>query len=300
MRATVAVPGCCGELVEGLLGEADFLISCPVNLASSVTVELRPGPAPVVVPPGREKTKLAVTYTLRYLGHSSLGARVEIASPLPPGKGMGSSSADVCAAIVATALACGRDLGYGEVARLAVAVEPTNSTFLPGLAIFDHLRARFYQPLGAPPALAILAADLGGTVDTLAFNRRPDLRALRRENAALTREALRLIILGLREGDPRLIARGATLSAWANQRILPLPAFDRLQRWALAHGAWGVNVAHSGTVVGLLFDPRRADLADLARELAREFPSLERIYLLEMTSGGILPLGKEEEAARRA
>ncbi|MBC7336819.1 MAG: GHMP kinase, partial [Clostridia bacterium] len=174
------------------------------------------------------------------------------------------------------------------------------STFLPGLAIFDHLRARFYQPLGTPPALAILAADLGGTVDTLAFNRRPDLRALRRENAALTREALRLIILGLRQRNPRLIARGATLSAWANQRILPLPAFDRLQRWALAHGAWGVNVAHSGTVVGLLFDPRRADLADLARELAREFPSLERIYLLEMTSGGILPLGKEEEAARRA
>lgn len=298
MRATVAVPGCCGELVEGILGEYDYLVSCPVNMASLVTVSLEPGRGKISVPPGKEKTRRAVEATLRYLGRHQLGARVEVSSSLPPGKGMGSSSADVCAAIVATALACGRELDQAEVARLAVAVEPTNSTFLPGLALFDHLQARFWQPLGQPPAMAILAVDCGGEVDTIAFNRRPDLRALRRQNEPLTTRALRLLALGLKQGNPRLVARGATLSAWANQRILPLPLFRPLVRWALARGAWGVNVAHSGTVIGLFFDPDRRDLEVVAEDLVRAFPTVERLYFLELTAGGIMMPGREE--ARRA
>lgn len=298
VRATVAVPGCCGELVEGILGEYDFLVSCPVNMASLVTVSLEPGRGKVIVPPGKEKTRKAVEITLRYLGRTQLSARVEVSSPLPPGKGMGSSSADVCAAIAATALACGQELDHAEVARLAVAVEPTNSTFLPGLALFDHVKASFYQPLGRPPSMAILAVDCGGEVDTLAFNRRPDLRVLRRQNEPLTTRALRLLALGLKQGNPRLLARSATLSAWANQRILPLPLFRPLVHWALARGAWGVNVAHSGTVVGLFFDPNRRDLELLAEELVEAFPAIERLYLLELASGGIIVPGREE--ARRA
>jgi L-threonine kinase len=265
-------------------------------MASLVTVTLERDRAPVVVPPGRDKTRLAVEQTLRHLGRGGLGARVDISSSLPPGKGMGSSSADVCAAIVATALACGQNLEYQEIARLAVAIEPTNSTFFPGLALFDHLGARFHQLLGQPPAMAILAVDCGGEVDTLAFNCRPDLRPLRQQNAALTRRALRLVTLGLRQGNPQLIARGATLSARANQRILPLPFFDMLVGWALDRGAWGVNVAHSGTVVGIFFDPQRPDLEHLARLLAKEFPAIERVYFLELASGGILVPGREEEA----
>ncbi|MGB9887426.1 MAG: GHMP kinase [Moorellales bacterium] len=291
MEATAAVPGCCGELVEGLLGECDFLISCPVNLASVVTVRLEPHGQRVLVPPGKEKTRRAVETTLRYLGRPDWGARVEVNSSLPPGKGMGSSSADVCAAIAATALAFGRQLDYGELARLAVSVEPTNSTFLPGLALFDHLEARFLQFLGPPPAMALLVVDCGGEVDTLAFNRRPDLRGLRRLNQPLTNRALKLIGLGLTQRDPRLVARGATLSAWANQRILPLPLFRPLLRWALSRGAWGVNVAHSGTVMGIFLDPSRPDLAVLAEELTRAFPQVERVYWLEVVPGGIVTSG---------
>ncbi|MCR4418797.1 MAG: GHMP kinase [Clostridia bacterium] len=292
MEATVAVPGCCGELVEGLLGDHDFLISCPVNLVSVVTVRLTEGrPGRIEVPPGKEKTRKAVGATLRYLGRAEAGARVEIVSSLPPGKGMGSSSADVCAAIAATALALGRRLDYAELARLAVSVEPTNSTFLPGLALFDHLQARFFRLLGPPPAMAVLAVDCGGEVDTLAFNRRPDLRELRRRARPLTSRALRLIGLGLRQADPRLVARGATLSAWANQRILPQPLFRPLLRWALARGAWGVNVAHSGTVAGVLLDPHRPDVERLVDELAASFPGIERVYWLQMVPGGVMAAG---------
>jgi uncharacterized protein involved in propanediol utilization len=59
----------------------------------------------------------------------------------------------------------------------------------------------------------------------------------------------------VRTQDPRLLGRVATASARISQRYLPKAKFDRVLRLAEEVGALGVQVAHSGTVVGLLFDP---------------------------------------------
>ena len=39
-------PGTCGELVQGMTGGVDFLVTCPVNQFSRATVTLRAGGAP--------------------------------------------------------------------------------------------------------------------------------------------------------------------------------------------------------------------------------------------------------------
>lgn len=44
-----------------------------------------------------------------------------------------------------------------------------------------------------------------------------------------------------------------------NQRHLPKPAFDRLDVLVTEVEALGLQVSHSGTIVGLLFDPHETD-----------------------------------------
>lgn len=61
--------------------------------------------------------------------------RLEIRSDQPVGRGFVTSTAYVVGAIAATAWALGKWLAAGEVDRLAVAIEPSDGTMLPGLAL---------------------------------------------------------------------------------------------------------------------------------------------------------------------
>ena len=76
----------------------------------------------------------------------------------------------ILAPLYALGQAAGQGLVPSEVARLAVHVEPTDSSLFPGLALWDHRYGHVYEDLGAPPALTVVILDPGGVVDTLAFN----------------------------------------------------------------------------------------------------------------------------------
>src|ERR1039458_6783440 len=66
--------------------------------------------------------------------------------------------------------------------------------------------------------------------------------------------------------DVALLGRVATASARINQRFLPKPSLEFLVEVCQRHGGCGVQVAHSGTVVGLIFDssPPRTGSGDIA------------------------------------
>ncbi len=287
-RAAVAVPGSCGELVQGMVGETFFHITCPVNLYSTVSLELYSGRSFVDGPPHCPKTVRAVQRALAYLGQGGVGARLEVDSQLPRAKGMASSTADIVAAVEATACALGRDLSAEEVASIALAVEPSDGTMFPGIAAFDHRHGRLARVMGSPPPVDILVLDFGGTVDTLHFNsvdRRPILRHIEPQ----IREALELARQGIHRGDPALVGRAATISALANQEILNKPQLEAVIAIAVADGAVGVNVAHSGTVIGVLLDAREPTAAvaqSLLAGIARTIPGLESHYLLKLVGGG--------------
>ena len=51
-------------------------------------------------------------------------------------------------------------------------------------------------------------------------------------------------------------------------------------------GALGVNVAHSGTAIGVLFDPSQADGPAMVTYLAAHLPGLESTSLNRMVGGG--------------
>ena len=105
-------------------------------------------------------------------------------------------------------------------------------------------------------------------------------------NEPAIRQALQLVRDGIRRQDPGRLGEGATMSALANQRILPKPHLEAIIDYALARGAYGVNVAHSGTVAGILLPPGREAEEPLVRGLRARFPEIEDHYSLRLTGGG--------------
>jgi L-threonine kinase len=82
------------------------------------------------------------------------------------------------------------------------------------------------------------------------------------------------------------------MSALANQRILPKSHLEAIIDHVLVRGAYGVNVAHSGTVVGILLPPGREADEQLIRGLRTRFSEIRDHYSLRLTGGGPRYLGK--------
>ncbi|RME77610.1 MAG: hypothetical protein D6784_03410 [Chloroflexi bacterium] len=283
---TVAVPGTCGELVQGWSPEWDepVLVSCPIARYSRVQVQIEPVPG--IRLPGRRQTlpKLvrAARLFLEYAGRPDLGATAAVQSDLLPGRGMASSTADIVGVMAALALGLDFPLAPEEMARLACRIEPSDSTMFPDLTLLAYRGSARCQRLGPCPPLALLLLDAGPPVDTLRFNARLNLDAVRKL-APATAEAVALLTAGLRTGNPAEIAAAASLSAASYQVVSPHPLLEQAVRWAGETGALGVVRAHSGSVIGLLF-PAAASLQEPARWLARRFRG--RIVQTALVPGG--------------
>ncbi len=263
-----------------------FLITCPIDFYSRVTVEIRGDGGGVSGPEDCPKSRAAVEAALAHLGRPDAGANFKVGNPIPRSKGMGSSSADVAAAIAATGLALGEELAPDVVARLALSVEPSDGVMFPGIVLFDHREGRIFEAMGPPPPMEIVAVDFGGAVDTLEFNR-TDRRAQWESLAQETGRAVELVRRGVKEGNPALIGQGATISAVASQQVSEKPQLPRVTDFTDSVGAVGVCVAHSGTVMGVLLDARQRRGKSTYRQAREAFADAEAVHHFRMMSGGV-------------
>ncbi|MGI8540996.1 MAG: kinase [Rubrobacteraceae bacterium] len=200
---------------------------------------------------------------MRHLGHArgasgECGGRLSVSGSVPFGWGMGSSTSDVVASIRAVADSSGEELAPEAIARLAVEAEGASDPVMFGdrALLFAHREGRIVEDLGGTlPPLEVVGVfcspDSNGTVETLDL---PGPCYGRREITAFA-ALLRLLRRAVRERNARLVGEVASASARINQRHLPKPGFERLMEVACQTGALGLNVAHSGCVAGLLFDP---------------------------------------------
>ncbi len=248
MEYLVKSPGTCGELVQGRIDGTDFLVTCPINRFSYAVSRLASHRVSAELP---AKAKKAVDVTLRYL-NKDVSVQLFLFSELTEGKGMASSSADISAVCQATALATGENLSLRELASLALSIEPSDAAFHPGIVQFDHLTGTIMEPLGNVPELRLTLFDHGGHVDTMTFNSRNDLITIRNSNEKYIMDAMRLLREGITECNPKKIGKAATISAFANQEIIYRPYLDKLSALVDNVGAYGIVIAHSGTVCGIL------------------------------------------------
>lgn len=280
------MPASCGELVQGLLDGQQVLVSCPIARRVRIRLWLTPTGSGRVS--GLDNAPKAARALRRVLGMYTDGqpdAEVELLDPLPRGKGMASSTADVAGVIAAALRALGRPVDPATVGAIAAGIEPTDSTLCPGLSLFDYRRGVEIAPLGGPPPMRVLMLDWGGRLNSVAFNRRAHESVLA-ANSGRFREAVTLVADGVRDGDPARIGAGASLSARLHQTLLPRPWLEPSLAFCRRVGGLGVNIAHSGTVTGILLpdDPERIAHAEaLAR---RELTDVKNVATCRLVAGG--------------
>lgn len=280
----VAIPGTCGELVQGTYGGSPSLISCPIERYSIADVRLSTARG-WTVSRDAAKVRSALRIALHQFGKSAIGGHVRIHSRLPRGRGYASSTADIGAALFALYQALGVPPTPEEIARIAVAIEPTDSTLFPGLALWDHRSGNHILDLGPAPNVSVVVIDPGGIVDTGDFNRRDHAAALR-ELETDHATAFNLVIHGIRRNELEALGEGATLSATAHQRILANPLLEPALRLARTEGALGICRAHSGTLIGLLVDRRLVEPAWLVARARQQLGDSVEIYECRLANGG--------------
>ena len=261
-----------GELLQGMFADEAgvphrALVTLPQPALGTRAV-FRPSytHGGVLGPPDLVKVRRAAILTLgRLPGYRSpaKGGQIEIASTVPHGIGMGSSTSDVTATIRAVADSHGHPLSKEEVARLAVLAECASDSVMMDdqVVLFAQREAVVLETFGRQlPPILVLGCDTAPEqqVDTLRLPPAPyDAGEIAR--FGVLRAAMRRAVA---KADAALLGRVATASARINQRYLPKPELELLIRICEQHGGCGVQVAHSGTVAGLIFDARSATVSE--------------------------------------
>jgi uncharacterized protein involved in propanediol utilization len=262
-----------GEIVQGVfcdnrgyLTRALVTLQCP-DWKSFATFYPSSRRAHITCTPGMWKARRAAEVSMAEFssGRSPVtGGHVDICSDVPRGIGMGSSTADVTAVIRAVADFHGVAPAPEEIAKIAVEVECASDPIMidDRVVLFSHRQGTVLETLGRQlPSMIVVGCDADpgtGTVDTLALPpavySAADIDAFR-----FLRSELRAAVA---TGDVARLARVATSSALINQRFLPKAALDFLLDLSARVGGYGIQVAHSGTVAGVIFDSRRDDVRE--------------------------------------
>lgn len=248
---TASACASCGELVQGVLPDGrEFQVTLPIDLFSSARVVAIEGPEWVVEvePRDRHKAAAAAEATARQLESPPMHLTVTIDSTIPVGAGLGSSTADVVATVLATASALTATLTPDEVGRIAGAIEPSDGTMHAGMCVTDRRGGLIETWPWAPSFHLVVLVPEGRSVATEAV-----VLDGHRERAGSYEQILDDLRAAARRRDPLQFVKAAMSSAAMNQDVLANPLLARAPDLCRRTGAAGWNIAHTGTALGLLF-----------------------------------------------
>lgn len=281
-------PASCGELIQGYILGGEKLISYAVDMYSSVS--LYEGKRPDNIPASMKKAYMAVDETFRLLGYSSEYSRdivIEIDSQISAGKGMASSTADMCAAIACASRYIGKRLSKEELARICTGIEPTDSTIFNTLTLFDHVGGNICRDYGKNIESNVILIEGIETIDTVSFHKK-GLEGLIKSGEREMKRAIQLFEEGIFEDDMEKIGKAATISSIERQNVLKKHGLEELIEKSMALGAYGINVAHSGSTVGILYPQSDVDMGKLIYEIGKLeiVKAAKRVESCKIVSGG--------------
>ncbi|MDP2357033.1 MAG: kinase [Beijerinckiaceae bacterium] len=260
-----------GDITRGLV-----TLPCPIF---HTTAKFLPTPQPElhVLPSkiAKRKAARAAELTLEFTQRQGSGGLLFLGNDSPEGWGLGSSTTDVVSTIRAVADAFSISLSSDEVARIAVKAEVASDSIMYADAVLFAQREGYViesYDRELPP-MEIVGFNTDPTfagIDTLlhppANYSWDEIEAFRPLRGLLKR--------GIFDQDPNLIGKVATESARLNQKFLPKPRFADILQLGEEIGAVGVQVAHSGSVVGIIFDPVDNQLT---RKMAKAVAALRQL-----------------------
>ena len=287
MKSYGICPASCGEFVQGIIDDEEYLCSYAIDMYSKVYIEEKL----VDINLGRYKSRLAIekvfekfNLTKKYTKNISLN----INSKIPVGKGMASSTADIGATIKATLSLIDKDLSSEEISKLAAEIEPTDSIFIDKNSIFNPLNGTVIKYLGNLTNAKVVILEPNKVLDTMKIRLRQDYNKLKVENKEVIKKSFALLEEGLKKNNLSLVGEACTLSSLANENIEKKEYLNEIIKISKKYGAYGVNIAHSGTVVGILIDKSMNDKKMIDALCESNINSVyNKIYTQNIINGGI-------------
>jgi uncharacterized protein involved in propanediol utilization len=241
------------------------LVTLPCSLfGSAAFFRMNSSARLTILPANRSKALNAARMALRESGFEKAGGSLHLFSSIPPGRGMGASTCDCLAAIRAVFDYLRCDFHPELIAKWLVAADLAADPlmYLENSVLFAQREGRILEAFAGPlPAVRVLGFDTDpsrSSINTSAF----PLAHYRANQLARFRVLLTALRRSIEHQDARLLGQVATASAILNQGFLPKPCFDVLLKLVERTEALGLQVAHSGTVAGLLFDPSGPDVEE--------------------------------------
>lgn len=287
MKSYGICPASCGEFVQGIIDDEEYLCSYAIDMYSKVYIEEKL----VDINLGRYKSRLAIEKVFekfnlpkKYTKNISLN----INSKIPVGKGMASSTADIGATIKATLSLIDKDLSSEEISKLAAEIEPTDSIFIDKNSIFNPLNGTVIKYLGNLTNAKVIILEPNKVLDTMKIRLRQDYNKLKVENKEVIKKSFALLEEGLKKNNLSLVGEACTLSSLANENIEKKEYLNEIIKISKKYGAYGVNIAHSGTVVGILIDKFMNDKKMIDALCESNINSVyNKIYTQNIINGGI-------------
>lgn len=287
MKSRGICPASCGEFVQGIIKDKEYLSSYAIDRYSIVTLEERIED----VKKGPLKARKAIEEVFKYfnlpkkeLKHIS----IDINSEIPISKGMASSTADIGATIKATLNLIGKNLDEYEISRLATKIEPTDSIYIKENTIFNPLDANVIKKLGILDTGKVLILEPNETLSTKYIRKKENYNKLKKQNKYIIEYAFKLLEEGIKKKDLNLIGQACNISSIANENIHKKKYLNEIMDISKEYGAYGVNIAHSGTVVGILLDSDMNEEIIKAKLIDRKInKKYKKIYTANIIAGGL-------------
>ncbi|CKJ40898.1 GHMP family kinase ATP-binding protein [Streptococcus pneumoniae] len=281
-----------GEIIQGIFTdscehEVSALVTLPFNLMySEAKFQIIEGMREIYVLP---KSKKFSQETIDYLKDKyklyNKGGIIELTSNIRETKGYGSSTVDICCIISVISKTFALNITEDKMAKIAQKIEKASDStmYIDKCILFQQREAIVKKEYTHKlPKMIIVGVDTD--VNSKVITSDLEVPDYSLEEKKMLNQALRYFEESLLTESVDSLGEAATISAKINQKYLKKPKFKELLEIKNKSAALGLQIAHSGTLAGLIFSPEPKDLDDnlrLCSKLLDEI-GLKKHYIFEV------------------
>lgn len=247
MEFTVNYPGSFGEILQGKVNDRDLLLSCPVDIYTKVKIFESNN---IDKKYNNKKSAAFLSNILELWGYGKYDSTIdiEIDSKIPYGKGLASSTADLCGVYYCLLKMFNKEFNEVELMEQCIKIEPTDSIIFKEMTLFDYKKGLYRKQMGKYIAYNILAFEGNKVVDTVEFNSKNLIPLSDVDDLIPTLKE------GIKEKSLEKISYVSTESIIRNQKRLYYDFLDKILDIKNKTKGLGIMGAHSGNVLGIIYE----------------------------------------------
>lgn len=243
MKGTMiaSCPGSCGELFQCVVDGREFLMSYGIEKKSQVVIGPQAGQVGEVLRPKMLQVMNELTDQIDF--DFSFQTDISI------GKGYSSSTADMLSILGAYSAYKHKEVSVSLLTSLCSKIEPSDSVGFSDWTVMNPLNGEIKWQTRWKPKLYVYILEPDQMVDTTSFIRMTDSPLYPAEQSE---KLLTDFQTACDTQNVELLGAVATRSALLNNKRLPKPYLNDIIDLVNELGLLGVNIAHSGSIVGIL------------------------------------------------